>query len=560
MNSRRELPRRFGALLSALVLTLVAISPVLAAPPHATSLTVQTNTAVPVIIQLEGRDDSGQLDYAVTSGPTGGTLDNPTGSMVCDAQTPPVCTADVEYTPDAGPHADAFNYTVTSVANGTSASATVSIVADTPPVAVNDPDNSCPSGTTGNPPKYIVIEDQALTVSAASDCDLLDNDSDADNGTTLTAAKLANPTHGTATVSSTGAFTYTPNANYQGADSFTYTVNDGLRTDTGTVALIVLSVDDPPNAVNDIGLTVAQNAPATALNVLANDSALPDTGETLSIVATTQGAHGAVVITGGGTGLTYQPAAAYTGSDTFTYTIQDSGGPLQDTATVSLTVAADTTAPLVNVPTATIRTGVSMGASYYGIRVAWGGSDAGVGLAKFELQRQIDGGAWTALYLPTPLTTSLLANVNIGHIYHYRTRGTDANGNVSGWKYGPYLNVSRFEEANATIAYVGTWSTSPLNSANSGGFTKYAFGGGKTATFTATARDFAFVSPTSSTRGTARIYVDGVLVATISENSSTTIYRRVLFARHFSTIGTHTIKVYVTGTGRIDVDCFLALR
>jgi hypothetical protein len=150
--------------------------------------------------------------------------------------------------------------------------------------------------------------------------------------------------------------------------------------------------------------------------------------------------------------------------------------------------------------------------------------------------------------------------VTVGHVYQFRVRGVDRNGNISAWRYGPGVNASRYEETSAVIAYVGAWTKSPLNASNSGGYTKYAFGGARTASFKVTARDFAFVSPTSSTRGTARIYVDGVLVTTISEKTTTTVYRRVLWSTHFSSLASHTIKVYVLGTGRIDVDCFLALR
>jgi hypothetical protein len=71
--------------------------------------------------------------------------------------------------------------------------------------------------------------------------------------------------------------------------------------------------------------------------VLANDTYLPGPPEVLTIVAKTNGAHGTVVITGGGTGLTYQPAPTYTGSDSFTYTISDEDG-LTSTASVAVTV------------------------------------------------------------------------------------------------------------------------------------------------------------------------------------------------------------------------------
>ena len=58
--------------------------------------------------------------------------------------------------------------------------------------------------------------------------------------------------------------------------------------------------------------------------MLTNDSD-PD-GDTLTITAKTNGAHGSVAITGGGTGLTYDPVQLYVGTDVFTYTISDGRG------------------------------------------------------------------------------------------------------------------------------------------------------------------------------------------------------------------------------------------
>ena len=85
-----------------------------------------------------------------------------------------------------------------------------------------------------------------------------------------------------------------------------------------------------PSAVAD-SANVAEDAPATAIDVLANDT---DTdGGPKSVTAATQPAHGTVVVADDGSGLTYRPAADFNGSDSFTYTLN--GG---STATVSMTV------------------------------------------------------------------------------------------------------------------------------------------------------------------------------------------------------------------------------
>ena len=82
-----------------------------------------------------------------------------------------------------------------------------------------------------------------------------------------------------------------------------------------------------------------QNGSAITINVRANDSSAPDGTETLTITSVTQGAHGAAAVTGGGTTVSYTPAAGYSGADTFTYTLSDGNGG-SATGTVTITVIA----------------------------------------------------------------------------------------------------------------------------------------------------------------------------------------------------------------------------
>src|SRR5262249_7594571 len=80
--------------------------------------------------------------------------------------------------------------------------------------------NAAPPASDGT---YATGEDAALTTAAPG---LLANDKDAD-GDPLAAALLSGPAHGTLTLNLDGSFSYTPDANYSGADSFTYSVTDG---------------------------------------------------------------------------------------------------------------------------------------------------------------------------------------------------------------------------------------------------------------------------------------------------------------------------------------------
>ena len=84
--------------------------------------------------------------------------------------------------------------------------------------------------------------------SGANAVNPLSNDTDANPGDTLTVTAVSDPPHGTATITGGGAnVSYTPDANYNGADSFTYTISDGHGgTDTATVSITVTSVNDAP--------------------------------------------------------------------------------------------------------------------------------------------------------------------------------------------------------------------------------------------------------------------------------------------------------------------------
>ena len=55
------------------------------------------------------------------------------------------------------------------------------------------------------------------------------------------------------------------------------------------------------------------------------------------------------------------------------------------------------------------------------------------------------------------------------------------------------------------------------------------------------------------------LFVDGLLVKTVSERASTTVYRRVLYVRSL-TSGPHTIRIESAGGGRVDLDAILTLK
>ncbi|MCP9494238.1 MAG: tandem-95 repeat protein [Pyrinomonadaceae bacterium MAG19_C2-C3] len=189
---------------------------------------------------------------------------------------------------------------------------------------------------TASDDSYSVNEDLTLNVAAPG---VITNDMDGENDS-LTAMLVMSPANAASfTFNPDGSFDYTPSANFNGMDSFTYKVSDGTEdSNTATVQITVNAVNDDPDAVDDSASVASESVPK-AINVLANDSDIE--GDTLTITAVTQGANGSVAITGGGTGLTYMPNLDFVGTDSFTYTISDGNGGM-DTASVAMTVTAVT--------------------------------------------------------------------------------------------------------------------------------------------------------------------------------------------------------------------------
>ena len=243
---------------------------------------------------------------------------------------------DLTYLPDAnfcnnGSQTDDFTYTLTPGDSFAAVRVTVTCINDAP-VADNDSDST--------------NEDTALSVAAPG---VLDGDTDVENDL-LTAVLDTTTSNGLLELSSDGSFTYTPNADFCGADSFTYHANDGtVDSNIATVDIDVVCVDDAPAASDDTA-TVTEDDPATTINVLTNDTDVD--GGPKSIASVTQPANGTVV--NNGTDLTYLPDANFCNNgsqtDDFTYTLT----PGDSFAAVRVTVTCVDDAPAASDDTATV--------------------------------------------------------------------------------------------------------------------------------------------------------------------------------------------------------------
>ncbi|MFN2579063.1 MAG: Ig-like domain-containing protein [Pyrinomonadaceae bacterium] len=285
--------------------------------PTATDDSATTNEDTPVNVTVLTNDSDLDGDSLTVSAVTQGTH----GSVTTDGTS-------VTYAPAANFNGnDTFTYTIADGHGGTataSVNVTINAVNDAP-VAAND------SATTD--------EDTPLNVN------VLLNDSDVDTDS-LAVSALTPGSHGSV-VNNGSSVTYSPAANYNGTDSFTYTVSDGHGgTATANVSITIDAVNDNPDAVNDSATTDEDTA--ATVNVLNNDSDVDN--DLLTVSAVTQGSHGSVV--NNGNNVIYSPAANYNGTDSFTYTVSDGHGGTA-TASVSVTINAVNDAPVANDDSAT---------------------------------------------------------------------------------------------------------------------------------------------------------------------------------------------------------------
>ncbi|MBP7691746.1 MAG: tandem-95 repeat protein [Anaerolineales bacterium] len=242
------------------------------------------------------------------------------------------------YTPDADYFgADAFTYVITDAASHLTATTSAAVTI----LPVNDP----PSFTKG---MDITRPEDSAAVTFLNWATGLNAGPVNETGQALTfvvttsapALFAAQPTLDAAD----GSLSFAPAPNAFGSATVWVSAHDDGGTASGgvdtsapqTFVITLTPANDPPTAAAD-HFQVAVNSAANALDVLANDSSAPDSGETLSLSAAGPALSGTVSIAPGGAGLLYTPAAEVSGTDTFTYTVADGqGGTAEAVVTVTI--------------------------------------------------------------------------------------------------------------------------------------------------------------------------------------------------------------------------------
>jgi len=294
---------------------LINIAPVNDAPVAApvTLATVEDTSITFSTADLLGASydiDSSSLSIINISATHGIIVDNGDGTFT--------------YTPDAnynGAAALSFDVFDGELASHSSAAINIAAVNDAPVAA---------------PVILAAIEDTAVTFSTS---DLLGSSYDIDSAT-LSIVNIS-ATHGTIVANANGTFTYTPDANYNGAADFSFDISDGQLTAHSSAAINIAAVNDAPVAVPvTLAATEDTSITFTAAQLLGTSYDIDSANLSIVNISAT---HGSIVANANGT-FTYTPDANYNGPAALSFGISD--GQATTASSAAINIAAVNDAPV----------------------------------------------------------------------------------------------------------------------------------------------------------------------------------------------------------------------
>ncbi|RAV27452.1 hypothetical protein DN748_18625 [Sinomicrobium soli] len=282
-------------------------------------------TAVDIDVLANDVAGDAAFDYAsvtVATGPEHGTFSVDPATGV------------VTYTPEAGYEgSDSFTYTVKDVDGFESNVAAVSIT-----VGGNN------GGLTANDDEAATPKDIAVNI------DVLANDVAGNAAIDETSVSIvADPANGAVAVNAaTGVVTYTPEAGFEGSDTFSYTMKD-VEGFTSNVAFVTVTVGGTNGGLmaNDDEASTIVDVPVT-VDVLANDTGGNAAIDPATVTLVSEPEHGTYTVDAATGAVVYTPEAGYEGSDSFTYTVKDEDGYTSNAATVTIAVDPAPTGPIAN--------------------------------------------------------------------------------------------------------------------------------------------------------------------------------------------------------------------
>ena len=310
-------------------------------------------------------------------------------------------------------------------------------------------------------------------------------------------------------------------------------INGGATsTDSSTVTMTVSATDT--------------NGSGMALVRLSNSNAVDGNG---------------VLNGAGSTSYTYTPTIAWNmsaglGTQTVYAQWRDAAGNWSTPVSDTIEVVDDGTAP--SAPPVVKHTFAGSGGFGFPVRIVWtAASDnaGGSGVASYRVERQVNGGAW-GIVATVPASQLFYDNQlpNSVATYRYRVRTFDVAGNYSAPRYDTTFKTVSYNESNSALKYSATWPLDSKPGVYIGGTARHTGTANRSVSLTFIGSRVAWLGRMTPTSGTAKVYINGVLTATVNLNSATNVDRKLVFSKSFGSVATRTIKIVVSGTaGHPDV-------
>ncbi|MBF8290053.1 MAG: Metallophosphoesterase, partial [Chloroflexi bacterium] len=205
------------------------------------------------------------------------------------------------------------------------------------------------------------------------------------------------------------------------------------------------------------------------------------------------------------------------------------------TGSATITVLDDSTAPVAAPPRVSLPVNGVIGSGVT-LSIAWDpATDSGSGVASYELQRSVNGKAWTTMPKASAAALSTTLTMPRDRTYQFQVRD---------------------------VQFIkGTWSPTASKWLD-GGTARTTRSTGGIAQFTFTGSSVAWVAAVSPLRGAADVFIDGAFAGNVNTNRSTSAARLIVFSRTWPTSAQRTIEIRTLGTPgnpRVDLDAFVVL-
>lgn len=216
--------------------------------------------------------------------------------------------------------------------------------------------------------------------------------------------------------------------------------------------------------------------------------------------------------------------------------------------------------PAAGAPTTRFRRLSQTGAQAIPITVSWPrATPDGAAIARYELERSLDGDAWTPVALSKPLARSMVVKTRPWAVIRFRVRAVDTANVVGEWAESAPHWMSTAQESDRAVALAGAWQMVD-DSAAFGRHRATTTTAGDSATFTFTGSQVAWVARLGPQGGQASVAVDGGTATNVDLHRAATTSRKVVYVASWPTVGVHTITLTATSADTaVDVDAFVVL-